>query len=77
VSSSPDTFVKIWDAKSGKCAETLKGHKSFCYKACLDSTGNFVASVGADNLLNYWDLRKTKAPVFQNNGKSFFSAKFV
>lgn len=69
VSASPDTFVKIWDAKSGKCAETLKGHTSFCYKACFDGTGNHVVSVGADYVVNFWDLRKAKAPLFQNKGK--------
>jgi WD40 repeat protein len=72
VSSSPDSFVKIWDAKSGKCTETLKGHSYFCYKACFDNSGNHVVSVGADYVLNYWDLRKTQSPIFSNKGKSFF-----
>jgi len=66
VTCSPDSLVKIWDIKSGKCTETLKGHSHYCYKAVFDSDGANIASVGADNVLNFWDLRNTKAPVFQN-----------
>jgi len=66
VSASPDSLVKLWDVKAGKCTDTLKGHDLFCYKACFNNAGTHVVSVGADHVLNYWDLRKTKAPVFSN-----------
>ena len=66
ISSSPDSLVKIWDAKSGKCQDTLKGHDHFCYKAVFSNDGQNAASVGADKVLNYWDLRNTKTPLFQN-----------
>ena len=56
----------MWDLKSGKCTTTLKGHDHFCYKACFDNDGISIASVGADKVLNFWDVRNTKAPVFQN-----------
>lgn len=64
--SSPDSYVKIWDIKSGKCTSTLKGHNHYCYKAVFDSDGMNIASVGADKVVNYWDLRNVKTPIFQN-----------
>jgi WD40 repeat protein len=67
VTSSPDSLVKIWDLKTGKCTETLKGHNHYCYKAVFDNDGISVASVGADKVLNFWDLRSTKKPVFSND----------
>lgn len=33
--ASPDTTVKVWDVKSGKCANTLKGHDNFVSKILL------------------------------------------
>jgi len=57
VTCSPDSLVKIWDVKTGKCTETLKGHSHYCYKAVFDNDGITVASVGADKVLNLWDLR--------------------
>lgn len=65
--SSPDSLVKVWDIKSGKCSATLSGHTRYCYKAVFDNDGMNIASVGADKLLNYWDLRQTKTPVFSND----------
>lgn len=59
ITSSPDKLVKVWDVKSGKCTTTLKGHDHFCYKAVFDNDAAYIASVGADKLLNYWDVRNT------------------
>jgi hypothetical protein len=64
ISCSPDKSAKIWDIKSGKCTVTLNGHEHFCYKAVFDNDAAFVASVGADKVLNYWDLRNTAKPLF-------------
>jgi WD40 repeat protein len=36
----------------------------------FDSEGTHVASVGADKVLNYWDLRNTKTPLFANKESS-------
>ena len=47
-----------------------------CYKAAYSHDGIHVASVGADKVLNYWDLRKTQKPIFSNNGK-FLSAQIL
>jgi WD40 repeat protein len=57
-------LVKIWDTASGKCAATLNKHTNFCYKAVFDNDGAYIASVGADRCMNYWDVRKTKEPVW-------------
>ena len=64
--ASPDSFVKLWDVKSGKCTDTLNGHTHFCYRAVFSNDGLNLASVGADSVVNYWDLRNTRNPVFQN-----------
>ena len=57
-------MMVVWDAKTGKCTDTLKGHSLFCYKAVFSTDGLNAASVGADKVLNYWDLRNTKVPLF-------------
>ena len=64
VTASSDGLVRIWDSASGKCADTLKKHESFCYKAVFDNDGAYIASVGADRCMNYWDVRKTNVPVW-------------
>jgi WD40 repeat protein len=43
---------------------TLNGHKLYVYKATFDSDGDFVATCGADHIVNYWDLKKADKPVF-------------
>lgn len=65
ISCSPDSKVKVWDVKSGKAAITFAGHSHYCYKACFDNDAEHVASVGADKVLNYWDIRSNKAPLFK------------
>jgi len=64
VTASSDGLVRIWDSTSGKCADTLRKHESFCYKAVFDNDGAYIASVGADRSMNYWDVRKTNVPVW-------------
>jgi len=64
VTASSDGLVRLWDTASGKCANVLRAHESFCYKAVFDNDGAYIASVGADRCMNYWDVRKTSVPVW-------------
>ena len=64
ITSSADFTARIWDIKSGKNTLTLKGHTHYVYKACFDSDGDFVATCGADKIVNYWDPRNPSKPVF-------------
>ena len=67
ITSSPDKTARIWDVKSGKCTNVLNGHSHFCYKAVFDNDAAFIATVGADKVLNYWDIRNTAKPLFSMN----------
>jgi len=37
----------------------------FCYKAVFDGNSASIATVGADKMLNVWDVRFTKNPVMR------------
>lgn len=66
ISASPDHTSRIWDVKSGKCADVLKAHTHFCFKAAFSPDGTKAATVGADFMMHYWDLRNSKVPVYTN-----------
>jgi WD40 repeat protein len=66
VTSSADQTARIWDTRSGENTLTLAGHTHYVYKACFDGDGEYVATCGADKIVNYWDLRNPAKPVFTN-----------
>jgi len=66
ISASHDKTLKVWDAKSGKCLQTLTGHTGGIYHCAVSSTKRHVLSCGSgesnDNLLLWqWPEAKVAA----------------
>lgn len=62
--ASLDTIVRIWDARSGKLLDRLKGHRDSVYSVAFSPDGKFLVSGSLDKSLKMWDiegLRKTLA----------------
>ena len=55
-SGSEDKHVRLWDAGTGECAATLKGHTDQVMSVALPD-GTRVVSGSADESLRFWDLR--------------------
>jgi WD40 repeat protein len=60
-----DGRIKFWDLKSGKISNIFSGHSKFV--SALDfnegDESKFV-SIGYDSVLNMWDTRANKAPLY-------------
>ncbi|KAH7080198.1 WD40-repeat-containing domain protein [Paraphoma chrysanthemicola] len=59
-SGSRDKTVKIWDASSGACLETLKGHSDFGHRGVINSVAfspdsTRLASGSRDKTVKIWD----------------------
>jgi len=58
--------AKIWETKSGNATIELRHHTKRCYWATFDSAGTHVITCGSDRMVLYWDVRKSKTPVYVN-----------
>ena len=57
-----DTFVRLWDTKTGKLRCRLKGHRDSIYSVCFMRDGQSLVSGSLDKTLKLWDL----APILQS-----------
>ena len=55
VSGSDDKTVKIWDAGSGACLKTLKGHSYWVSSVAFSHDGTQVVSGSDDKTVKIWD----------------------
>jgi WD40 repeat protein/tRNA A-37 threonylcarbamoyl transferase component Bud32 len=55
-SGSPDHEVFIWDVRTGQRRAELRGHTAFVTDVAFDSTGDWLASHGWDDVTRFWDL---------------------
>ena len=55
VSGSPDKTVRIWDAVTGECAQTLEGHSDWVFSASFSPDGTKVVSGSDDKTVRIWD----------------------
>ncbi len=56
VSSSKDSFVKIWDLETQHCIQTLIGHRSKVWSLDIDKAGRRLITGSVDAKLRIWSL---------------------
>ncbi|KAG8664174.1 uncharacterized protein FPOAC1_013881 [Fusarium poae] len=54
-SGSGDNTVKIWDAATGACEQTLEGHGDWVRSVVFSADGQRLASGSGDNTVKIWD----------------------
>jgi len=55
---SQDKLVRLWDQRTGKCAQALKGHDDFVLSVVFGQEENSLISGSKDKTVRLWDLRK-------------------
>jgi archaellum biogenesis ATPase FlaH len=54
-SASSDRTIKIWDASSGECLKTLKGHSDSVWSVAFSHDSARLASASGDKTVKIWD----------------------
>ncbi|KAK4068839.1 hypothetical protein Purlil1_13701 [Purpureocillium lilacinum] len=57
VSNSSDNAIKMWDAATGACVQTLKGHSDSVDSVAFSADGLRLASSSSDKTIKVWDAR--------------------
>ena len=60
VSGSEDRSVRVWDAATGACLQTLKGHGGKVTSVGFSADGTRIVSGGDDKSVRVWDATIAK-----------------
>ena len=72
-------MAKVWDASTGKCKLTLRGHTNSITSVAFTNDGKRIVTAGQDGQTIIWDAENgTKLHVFKEEemDNSFSSAHF-
>jgi WD40 repeat protein len=58
---SLDTVVRLWDTRTGKIVDKLRGHKDSVYSVAFAPDGAWLVSGSLDKTLKIWDLASVNA----------------
>jgi WD40 repeat protein len=56
ISGSVDKTIKIWDANTGICLQTLEGHSSNVYSVAYSPDDKRIVSGSADKTVKIWGV---------------------
>jgi len=56
VSASDDRTVRVWDLRTGKLRQTLRGHTAAVISLAISPDGRRAVS-GSKNELKFWELK--------------------
>ncbi|MEE1097710.1 MAG: hypothetical protein U0K83_05205, partial [Bacteroidales bacterium] len=54
ISGSGDKTIKIWDANTGQCLQTLEGHKYSVNSVAFSHDGTKIISGSVDKTIKIW-----------------------
>ena len=61
ISASSDGNLKLWDLQTGENTLLLRGHYALVSDVAVTRDGQIAASIGWDQTLHLWDLRRREA----------------
>jgi WD40 repeat protein len=77
VSGSEDKNLRLWDAVSGACLNTLTGHSQPVWSVAFSPDGTRVVSGSQDNSLRLWDaVSGTCLNTINGHSGTIYSAVF-
>jgi WD40 repeat protein len=75
-SGSRDSTVKIWDASSGECLQTLEGHRDSVRSVAFSHDSARLASASGDGTVKIWDASSGECLQTLSIGKTLFDISF-
>lgn len=60
VTSSKDSFVKIWDLETQHCVQTIVGHRNEVWSFALNPQETRLITGSSDSKLRVWSLDKSE-----------------
>ena len=76
-SGSFDGAVKLWNADTGKCLRTLKGHSKSVNSVAFSPNSNMIVSGSSDEMIKLWDADTGKClRTLKGHSKSVNSVAF-
>jgi hypothetical protein len=71
-SAGADGTVRVWDARTGRQALTLRGHTGMVYSVSWSPDGSRLGSAGADKAVRVWDARAGRQALTLTLGRPLY-----